>query len=98
MIKWINSDKNDVEDFLSNNHVIFIPMPNPDGVAEGTCKRTLGGYDFEPKRDGFWTTEPEPASIRDFFYRPGLRALVWSSRLKKENQAGQKHFLSPGRH
>jgi hypothetical protein len=68
MIKWINSDKNDVEDFLSNNHVIFIPMPNPDGVAEGTCKRTLGGYDFMPKRDGLGTTEPEPASIRDFFY------------------------------
>lgn len=66
MLKWLMSKDNDAQDFLENNHVVFIPMPNPDGVAEGTCKLTLGGFNFEAGY-GDKTSEPEGAAIREYF-------------------------------
>ncbi len=43
MLLWIAEDVEAADELLANRRVIFVPMPNPDGVAEGNCKRTLGG-------------------------------------------------------
>lgn len=73
MIKWLMSKQLNIRDFLSKNRVIFIPMPNPDGVAEGNCKLTLGGFNFE---EGYGdTSEPEGVAVQDYFYRIKPKAI-----------------------
>jgi hypothetical protein len=67
MLKWLTGNDTEVKKFLSENHVVFVPMPNPDGVTEGTCKRTLGGLNFST--DGAITTEPEGIAVKEYFLK-----------------------------
>ncbi len=67
MLRWLMSDCGEAKKFLIENHVVFVPMPNPDGVIEGTCKRTLGGLNFST--DGSITTEPEGIAVREYFLK-----------------------------
>lgn len=54
--------------YLSGHRFIFIPMPNPDGVFNGLCKRTKGGLNFEA---GFSpeTAEPEGTGIMNYLLK-----------------------------
>lgn len=67
MIKWLMNDDDEVKKFLTENHIIFVPMPNPDGVAEGTCELTLGGLNFS--QNGAKTPEPEGTAVREYFLK-----------------------------
>ena len=69
MLERLNGDATlqgeSTSDVIEDANIIFVPMPNPDGVVEGTCKRTLGGLNFEA---GFNenTAEPEGVAVRDY--------------------------------
>ena len=63
MLKYLNSNTDETREILSNHHLVFLPMPNPDGVAEGTCKRTSGGLDLN---NAIGSSEPEGIAIKKF--------------------------------
>jgi hypothetical protein len=65
MLKWLSSNEEDILKFISENRIIFIPMLNPDGVFEGTCKLTLGGLNFEAGNADN-STEPEGVAVREY--------------------------------
>ncbi len=75
MLKWLITNEEDAEKLLQENNIIFLPMPNPDGVAEGTCKLTLGGLNFEA---GFYENcaEPEGAAVRDYLLEKNPSAIL----------------------
>lgn len=41
-------------------------MPNPDGVAEGNCRRTAGGFDFSHS-NAVKSMEPEAVAVRKYY-------------------------------
>jgi hypothetical protein len=73
MIHWLKYGGEDTDKFLNKHRVIFVPMPNPDGVSEGTCKRTLGGLNFSEK--GSISSEPEAVVVREYFTGKNPKAI-----------------------
>ena len=47
MIEWLGGGGEEAGKLLAEHFVLFIPMPNPDGVADGMNKLTHGGLNFE---------------------------------------------------
>lgn len=60
MIDWLNGGTAEALETLGRHRIVFLPMPNPDGVAEGTCKRTLGGLDIN---NAATSQEPEGLAL-----------------------------------
>jgi hypothetical protein len=46
MLQWLAGGNDEAARLLARHRFVFVPMPNPDGVAEGLCKRTAGGLDL----------------------------------------------------
>lgn len=64
MMKWLSGNTEETKMFLQTHHVVLVPMPNPDGVADGTHKLTHGGLNFSGNfRD---SQEPEAIALRDY--------------------------------
>jgi hypothetical protein len=65
MLKWLAGGSAEAKEFIANNHVVFVPMPNVDGVADGTNKLTHGGLNFSVNfRD---SVEPEAIALKNYF-------------------------------
>lgn len=67
MLKWIK------ENDLKDSRVVFIPMPNPDGVALEHCKLTTGGLNFST--NGALSREPEAIAVREYLLNVGPEAI-----------------------
>ena len=65
MLKWLASGSTEASEFITNNHVIFVPMSNVDGVADGTNKLTHGGLNFSTNFRDSW--EPEAIALKEYF-------------------------------
>lgn len=72
MINWLTSDNEEVKSLLSKKRIVFIPMPNPDGVAEGLCKTTLGGLDYSYAAS---SEEPEAVSVKNYLTEINARGI-----------------------
>ncbi|MFC1671654.1 M14 family zinc carboxypeptidase, partial [Planctomycetota bacterium] len=64
MLQWLNDGGDEAKAFLSSHRFAFLPMPNPDGVAEGNCKRTAGGLDLN---EAATSDEPEGVALAAYF-------------------------------
>lgn len=73
MLRWIAPGGDEVAALLANRRLLFIPMPNPDGVAEGTCKRTVGGMNFATELS--FTDAPEAVAVREYLEGEKPRAV-----------------------
>jgi hypothetical protein len=74
MLRWLAGNEEEVKRIISQNHLIFVPMPNPDGVFEGTCKLTLGGLNFE-SGNADSSREPEGVAVREYLLRNNPAAI-----------------------
>ena len=74
MLKWLAESGGDADGFLSGHRLIFVPMPNPDGVADGTNKRTHGGLDFSTNFKH--SVEPEAMALKEYFSLVKPRVLL----------------------
>lgn len=63
MLRHLAEDATRAEELLADRRLIFIPMPNPDGVAEGTCKRTVGGDNLSQAAEN---KGPEAVALKTF--------------------------------
>ena len=72
MVKWLDEQNEEVDGILNDNYIIFVPMPNPDGVADGTNKLTHGGLDFSG--NFAVSSEPEAEALKKYFtdIKPGI--------------------------
>lgn len=53
LMAWLASEGEEQEQLLQQASVVLVPMPNPDGVALGLCKRTgLAGTDLSHEAVG----------------------------------------------
>jgi len=66
MLEWLSAKSGESKKVLSENRFVFIPMPNPDGVADGANKLTHGGLNFEVNFRQ--SAEPEAAAMKNFFF------------------------------
>ena len=66
MISWLARDSSDARALMDHHRFAFIPMPNPDGVAEGACKRTAGGLDINLAAG---SADPEGCALRAYHAR-----------------------------
>jgi len=71
MLSWLNDGGREAAALLASYRFAFVPMPNPDGVAEGNCKRTVGGLDVNGAAA---SDEPEGIALAAFFRRVCPRA------------------------
>ncbi len=67
MLNWLKGLDSEVTKFIANNHIIFIPMPNVDGVADGTNKLTHGGLNFSYNFKN--SVEPEAIALKEYFFK-----------------------------
>ena len=65
MLKWLAGGSDEAKSFIAKHHVIFVPMPNIDGVADGTNKLTHGGLDFSTNFTP--SIEPEALALKNYF-------------------------------
>ena len=72
MLEWMKNYDDEAQKVLARNRVIIIPMPNPDGVAEGLCKRTLGGLDYSYAAA---SDEPEAVSVKNYLKSVNAQAI-----------------------
>ncbi len=63
MIKWLMDQNEEANKLLSQNRIVFIPMPNPDGVVEGYCRTTIGNLDLSYVAG---SNEPEAIALIDY--------------------------------
>jgi len=63
MLRHLAEDTAGTERLLADRRLVFIPVPNPDGVAEGTCKRTAGGDNLSL---GAENKGPESVALKAF--------------------------------
>ena len=82
MLRWLASGNSEAKDLITQNHIIFVPMPNTDGVADGTNKLTHGGLNFS---SNFRTSiEPEALALKNYFARKAPSVLfdihAWNNR------------------
>jgi hypothetical protein len=82
MLKWLASGGSDAKEFISQNHIIFIPMPNTDGVADGMNKLTHGGLNFSSNFRR--SIEPEAIALKKYFSQKAPSVLfdihAWNNR------------------
>jgi hypothetical protein len=64
MLQWLNEGGEEAAVLLASHRFAFVPMPNPDGVAEGLCKRTVGGLDVN---GAALSDEPEGKALAAYF-------------------------------
>ena len=64
MVRWLDAGSPEARALVMGRRVVLLPMPNPDGVAEGTCKRTLGGLDLN---EAAASDEPEGVALTAFY-------------------------------
>ena len=64
MIGWLSGGCEDAARLLKEFRILFIPMPNPDGVADGTNKLTHGGLNFE--FNFRHSHEPEALALKNY--------------------------------
>ncbi|WP_127588556.1 M14 family zinc carboxypeptidase [Paenibacillus koleovorans] len=74
MLEWLKVENEEVRQFLANNRLLFIPMPNPDGVADGNCKFTHSSFNFSTT--GRITKEPEGVAVREYLLSEKAVSLV----------------------
>jgi hypothetical protein len=60
MFAWLMAGSQAARDLLRGRRLAFLPMPNPDGVAEGRCKRTAGGLNIN---EAAGSGEPEGVAL-----------------------------------
>ncbi|MBA4386429.1 MAG: hypothetical protein C0404_00505 [Verrucomicrobia bacterium] len=64
MIEWLGGRSAEAAGIMQNHRIVILPMPNPDGVAAGFCKRTIGGLDIN---NAATSAEPEGIALAAFF-------------------------------
>ena len=64
MLQWLGAGLDEAKRLLAAQRFAFVPMPNPDGVTEGLCKRTLGGLDIN---EAAASAEPEGVALTAYF-------------------------------
>ena len=65
MLNWLAEGGSEAKELLVNNHLVFVPMPNTDGVIDGTQKYTLGGLNFSANFRQ--SREPEAMALKNYF-------------------------------
>jgi len=65
ILNWLAEGGSGAKELLANNHFVFVPMPNTDGVIEGTQKYTLGGLNFSVNFRQ--SSEPEAMALKNYF-------------------------------
>ena len=65
MLKWLAAGSVEAKAFITKHHIIFVPMPNVDGVADGTNKLTHGGLNFSVNFRP--SVEPEAVALKNYF-------------------------------
>ncbi len=63
MLRHLAEDAARADELLAGRRLVFIPVPNPDGVAEGTCKRTAGGDNLSQAAEN---QGPESVALKAF--------------------------------
>ena len=69
LLRWLTSQANAGADWLRRWTCTAVPMPNPDGVALGLCKRTAASAGADLEREGVERAHPETAAIMELLDR-----------------------------
>ena len=65
MFRWLSDGSFDAKQLLANSHLVFVPMPNTDGVADGKNRVTHGGLNFSANFRH--SVEPEAVALKTYF-------------------------------